>query len=229
MKKLTVYKSIMTISNNKIFIMEQQDNCIYEIKNKCNEWITDLFKKKQTYTKPGSISHLLFGSKPSDQSINIKMGYLGEFISKELIKQNKNLELLTCGIQCIMNETKKKDIDLLFKNNDTREIYYLELKGNIQLDTEKLPATIEKCKKIENSLKEKYSDYKIETGILNWSVYNRIVLTDGLSNIKTFENGGIKIYHMYDFLKVINIKWIEDDFYSYFRELGDKIKNNKFL
>jgi hypothetical protein len=128
-----------------------------------------------------------------------------------------------------MNETKKKDIDLLFKNNDTREIYYLELKGNIQLDTEKLPATIEKCKKIENSLKEKYSDYKIETGILNWSVYNRIVLTDGLSNIKTFENGGIKIYHMYDFLKVINIKWIEDDFYSYFRELGDKIKNNKFL
>jgi hypothetical protein len=219
----------MTISNNKIFIMEQQDNCIYEIKNKCNEWITDLFKKKQTYTKPGSISHLLFGSKPSDQSINIKMGYLGEFISKELIKQNKNLELLTCGIQCIMNETKKKDIDLLFKNNDTREIYYLELKGNIQLDTEKLPATIEKCKKIENSLKEKYSDYKIETGILNWSVYNRIVLTDGLSNIKTFENGGIKIYHMYDFLKVINIKWIEDDFYSYFRELGDKIKNNKFL
>jgi hypothetical protein len=219
----------MTISNNKRFIMEQQDNCIYEIKNKCNEWITDLFKKKQTYTKPGSISHLLFGSKPSDQSINIKMGYLGEFISKELIKQNKNLELLTCGIQCIMNETKKKDIDLLFKNNDTREIYYLELKGNIQLDTEKLPATIEKCKKIENSLKEKYSDYKIETGILNWSVYNRIVLTDGLSNIKTFENGGIKIYHMYDFLKVINIKWIEDDFYSYFRELGDKIKNNKFL
>jgi hypothetical protein len=97
MKKLTVYKSIMTISNNKIFIMEQQDNCIYEIKHKCNEWITDLFKKKQTYTKPGSISHLLFGSKPSDQSINIKMGYLGEFISKELIKQNKNLELLTCG------------------------------------------------------------------------------------------------------------------------------------
>ena len=48
-----------------------------------------------------------------------------------------------------------------------------QIKGNIELDTEKLPATISKCKEIEQSLKEKYEDYKIDCGILNWSVYNR--------------------------------------------------------
>ena len=199
---------------------------IYDIQNKCNDWIELMFKKKTTYTKPGSISHLLFGSKPSDQSINIKMGYLGEFLSKELIKSNNDLELLTCGIQHIQNETKKKDIDILFKNNKTQEIYYLELKGNIQLDTEKLPATIDKCKKIERSLKNTYSEYNVKTGILNWSIYNRQILSDGLSNIKTFENGGITIYHMYDFLQILNIHWKEDDFYIYFRKLGEKIKRN---
>ena len=81
---------------------------------------------------------------------NIKLGRLGEFLSKELIKTNHNLELLNCGIQKINN--KKKDVDLIFKDEIDKIIYYRELKGNIELDTEKLPATITKCKEIENSL-----------------------------------------------------------------------------
>ena len=103
-------------------------------------------------------------------------------------------------------------------------IYYRELKGNIELDTEKLPATISKCKEIESSLKSTHLDYSINCGILNWSVYNRKILTAGISNIKTFENGGIKIDHMEDFLNIINVVWNEDDYYLYFREIGNKIR-----
>ena len=175
-----------------------------------------------TYTNPGSISHLLYGKKPSEQSINIKIGKLGEFISKELIKSNPKLELLDCGIRKINN--KQKDVDLIFKDEAHKIIYYFELKGNIQLDTEKLPATINKCKEIENSLKNQYSEYTIVCRILNWSIYNRKNLTAGISNIKTFEKQ-IKIDHMEDFLNIINIVWKEEDYYLYFREIGIKINS----
>ena len=113
---------------------------------------------------------------------------------------------------------------MIFKNIKTKTIYYRELKGNIELDTEKLPATINKCKEIQNSLKTTYPDYIIDFGILNWSVYNKKILTAGLSNIKTFEQGGIKIDHMEDFLNIINVFWNEDDYYLYFREIGTKIR-----
>ena len=195
-----------------------------EVKNNGISWVKKLLKDNLTYTKHGSISYLLFGEKPSEQSICIKFGHFGEFIAKELIKLNPNLELLTCGIQVIND--KKKDIDLIFKDEINKIIYYRELKGNIELDTEKLPATIEKCKEIEKSLEEKYKDYKIDCGILNWSVYNRKILKAGLSNIQFFENKGIKINHIEDFLNIIDIKWDEDDYYLYFRNIGKMIKNS---
>ncbi len=190
-------------------------------------WVEKMLKSKQKYTEPGSISHLLNGKKPSEQSINIKMGHFGEYLSKELIKINKNLELLNCGIQKMVDGTKN-DVDLIFKNEIKKTIYYRELKGNISLDSEKLPATIDKCKKIENSLKILYPDYTINYGILNWSVYNRKTLKAGLSNIKTFEDRGIKIDHMESFLEIINVIWCEEDFYIYFREIGTKI-NTYFI
>jgi hypothetical protein len=206
----------------KINNIIKNDKCINKIKNKCFNWTEKLLEKNQTYTTPGSITYLLYGKKYSEQSINIKIGYLGEFMSKELIKTNPNLELLNGGIQKINN--KKKDIDLIFKDEIKKIIYYRELKANIELDTEKLPATIYKCKEIEISLKKTYIEYTINCGILNWSIFNRKILTTGLSNIKTFENNGIKIDHMEDFLIINNIIWDESDFYSYFREIGNKIK-----
>ena len=201
--------------------IEDNDPCIHPIKEKGILWVEKLLDKNLTYTKPGSISHLLYGKKPSEQSMNVKIGHLGEFISKELIQSNPSLELLQCGIQRVGN--KNKDIDLLFKEDITKTIYYRELKGNIELDTEKLPATIAKCKEIEDVLKRTYHGYTINCGILNWSVYNRNVLSVGLFNIKTFETNGIKIDHMEDFLKIVQIHWNELDYYSYFRDIGTKI------
>jgi hypothetical protein len=208
-----ISKSTLLIRNN---------GCIENIKKIGIKWVENALKGKLTFTKPGSISYLLYGKKPSEQSINIKLGRLGEYLSKELVKTNHNLELLKCGVRKINN--KNKDVDLIFKDEINGIIYYRELKGNIELDTEKLPATILKCKEIENSLKTTYLDYNVDCGILNWSVYNRKKLIVGLSNIKIFENKGIKIDHMIDFLNIINIYWNEDDYYSYFKEIGNKIK-----
>lgn len=202
--------------------MYKNNNYIKEIKSKGVIWIENILEKNITTTKPGSISHLLYGEKPSEQSINIKVGRFGEFLSKELIKTNRNLELLNCGIQKIND--KKKDVDLIFKDEIKKIIYYRELKGNIELDTEKLPATINKCKYIEKSLKTINLGYNVDCGILNWSIYNRKILTAGISNIKVFENNGIKIDHMEEFLRIIDVDWKEHDYYSYFKEIGNKIK-----
>ena len=197
------------------------DICINDIKKKGIIWVNKLLDGNITHTKPGSISYLLYGEKPSEQSINIKFGRFGEFLSKELINSNKNLELLTCGVQKVNN--KNKDIDLIFKNEKLKIIYYRELKGNIELDTEKLPATIAKCKEIEKCLKQKFKNYSIDCGILNWSIYNREDLSAGLSNIRIFERNEIKIDHMEDFLNVIEIQWSCDSYYDYFRDIGNMI------
>jgi hypothetical protein len=212
----------LKIVNVEDKIISDNNECITEVKQRGRIWVDKVLKRELTYTKLGSISYLLYGEKPSEQSINIKFGKFGEFISKEFIKLNPCYELLLCGIQQVND--KKKDIDLIFKDENNKIIYYRELKGNIQLDTEKLPATINKCKEIENSLKTKYSNYSINCGILNWSVYNRKILTAGISNIKAFESCGIKIDHMEDFLNIINVFWKEEDYYLYFREIGTKIQ-----
>jgi hypothetical protein len=202
-------------------------NKIDIIKHNGYDWIDKhILQNKLTYTTPGSIAYLLHGEKVSIQSISIKMGYYGEALSKDLIKTNNNLELLKCGIQKV--NSKNKDVDLAFKNEMNKTIYYRELKGNIDLDTEKLPATIAKCKEIELSFTTKYPEYKIDCGVLNWSVYNRKILPIKLINkIKMFESSGIKIDHMEDLLHIVgDIEWSEEEYYSYFREIEKKINTN---
>jgi hypothetical protein len=194
-----------------------------EIKTKCNIFVEKILMEKITYTTPGSITYLLFGRKPSEQSINIKFGYFGELLSKELIKTNDNFELLECGIQKINN--KKKDVDLIFKDKINKIIYYRELKGNLELDTEKIIATIDKCNEIELSLIDTYPDYIINAGILNWSIYNRKRLSKNLLQISKCEKKGIIVDHFADFLDIIKFKWSEDEFYAYFSEIGEKIRN----
>lgn len=196
-------------------------HALVAIKHKGKLWVDNMMLKNLTHTKPGSISHLLYGGKPSEQSVNIKFGRFGEFISKEMIKSNDNLELLECGVRLINN--KMKDVDLIFMDKTKKILYYRELKGNIELDTEKLPATIAKCNEIAAFLKTKYEDYSIDYAILNWSIYDRQILTCGLSNIRAFEKGGVKIEHFGKFSNIAGIDWSEEDFYSYFRDIGERI------
>ena len=190
------------------------------IKQKGRLWIKNKSKDKITYTKLGSLNYLFYGKRISEQSKFIKLGKFGEYFTKELISLNKNLELMNCGIQKINN--KNIDVDLIFKDNLNKIIYYRELKGNIELDTEKLPATINKCNEINLYLKNNY-DYNINYGILNWSIYNRNNVN--ITTINIFEKNGIKIDHFEDLINIIQIDWNENDFYDYFIELG-KILND---
>ena len=61
---------------------------------------------------------------PSRQSVSIKFGKLGELLVMEMIKNSEHLELLECGVHCIDEKGKKKDLDLLWANHETKVIYY---------------------------------------------------------------------------------------------------------
>ena len=196
-----------------------------KIKNFCKKWVNDvLLQSEITITKPGSVKYLLFGQEPSRQSISIKCGKLGELVVIEMIKCNPKLELLKCGIHCIDKNGKKKDIDLLWIDHIEKKVYYREAKGNIELDSEKLPATFKKItKNLQPYIEKKYPDYKIDVGILNWSVYARNILTNGVSHINKCEQNGVQVDHMGDLIKKIGFVWEEKDYYEYFRELGNLI------
>lgn len=174
-----------------------------------------------TMSKPGSIKYLLYGSEPSRQAICIKLGRIGEMIVKLIISNSEHLELLQCGVQCIDNNGKNKDIDLLWRDEKKKIIYYREAKGNIELDSEKLIATIEKVKEIINThIKSKYSEYTIDFGVLNWSVYDRKELNKGISHIKTCEKRGVKVDHMGDILKLLEFEWSKEQYYEFFSKIG---------
>ena len=192
------------------------------VKRSVNNCVDKIIKDGVTMTEPGSLKYLLWGSQASQQSVSIKMGKVGEEMFKEMIKVSPNIELIKCGVQNVGN--KKKDIDLAWKDNNKKIIYIRECKGNLELDTEKLPATFEKVKEdIVPFLENKYPDYKIDCGILNWSVYSRKILRKTLSHIKSCEDNGVKVDHVEDFLKNIDFEWSEEGYYSYFRTIGEKI------
>jgi hypothetical protein len=105
------------------------------------------------------------------------------------------------------------------------------MKSNIDLDTEKLPATINKCKKIKEHFRKIYPKYKIIYGIFHWSVYERSDINNDNAQIKKIENieKSLQVYHFTDFIDLIDIYWRKNDFYNYFTELGKNIKNINYL
>jgi len=179
-----------------------------------------------TMTKPGSLKFLMFGPEPSDQSMSIKMGVIGEFIVKRIVLASPTLVLLKCGVQCINESTgEQKDLDIIWIDEAKKTIYYREAKSNIEMDTEKVKATIEKIKDIEETfIKPKYSGYTIDIGVFNWSIWNRDSLTSGISHIKKFEGNGIKVEHLGDMMQLLGFEWSEDAFTSLFRRVGTLLR-----
>lgn len=186
----------------------------------------ELRDSKIKYTEPGSLTYLFFGRQVSKQSVNIKLGHLGEKLFKRLIHENKNLELLDCGLHCMI-DGKKKDLDLFWADHNNKIIYYREAKGNAEMDTEKIPAMISKINEvIVPYVSDKYFDYKINIGVLAWGVYDRQILKKGTYQIKKIENNNITVDHFSDMLKLMNLTWKEEGFNKYFIEIGSIINGD---
>ena len=178
-----------------------------------------------TMTKPGSLKYLLYGEQPSKQSLNIRMGRVGEKMMIWPININPNAELLAHGI-VTLNNGERKDVDLLWRNIDTNTVYYRELKSNANMDSEKVPATLQKIEQIkEGFLYPTYGeDVTLDVAILNWGVYERSDYHRVPPQITRFEAAGIRITHLKDDLEVVGYEWSKEEFYACFRDIGRRFQ-----
>jgi len=183
------------------------------IKTRAMVWAKEKLSEKAVYTERGSLSHLFRGSTQSVHSQNIKLGGFGPYLAKEMIKNNKNLHLLECGIHNILG--KNIDIDLIWEDTKTNTIYYRELKANIELDTEKTLATVAKIEIVTEWLKLTYPLHQIDSGLFGWSVW----CSEDLPAKRRFKSREFPVDYFYDFCALISMEWDREDFYGYFPQL----------
>jgi len=118
-------------------------------------YIQDCKRNKKRDTS--SLSYLI--TRELSQSDCIKLGiavekYLTACIEKFTILDNIRKP----------NKKGKKEKDILFKDQEQKIIYYVEVKNNLNLDTEKCKSTYEKCVKIKEELD--INDYTIKWCLL---------------------------------------------------------------
>lgn len=211
----------------------KEKSFIDSFKKEGKKWVEEnVLNSTMTMTQPGSLKFGLWGSTPSIHSISIKFGMFGEFMFKKVIENTEEMELLKCGIQPVNEKGKKKDLDMIWVDKQKKTLRYRELKGNIEMDSEKIPATIDKINNdIVPYIKKKYpqyEDFNVDFGILAWGIYNREGLKKGLSHIKKCEKENVKVEHVEDFFKSVNFDWSKDDYNQYIRFLGTMIKDALF-
>jgi hypothetical protein len=188
-------------------------------KDKANEIIESIIKI-QKRSEPGSLPWLFWGDKISEQSFYIKVGRNFEKWFKFIAENSEGFELLPDGITKEVSNGESKDIDFIIVNKSENIIYYYELKSNAELDTEKLPVTIDKVKVITEYLTSKYPQYQIESGILHWSVYNKNILSKKYFNkFKKAEASGVNVIHPTNLFDILKQNISEKDYYTMFRDI----------
>lgn len=187
--------------------------------DKANEIIESIIKE-QKRSEPGSLPWLFWGDKVSEQSFYIKVGRNFEKWFKFVAENSEGFELLPDGVTKEVLNGESKDIDFIVLNKTDKVVYYYELKSNLELDTEKLPATINKVNVIREYLTNMYPQYKIECGILHWAVYNRDILPKKyLGKIRQAEDKGVSIIYPTDLFTILNQDITEEEYYKMFTDI----------
>lgn len=153
-----------------------------------------------------SLSYLLDDN--ISQSTCIKLGNILQDICKDIIIENSKLEYKHLVID-------KHETDHLFIDNDSKNIYYAEIKSNLNLDTEKVVATIDKCIYLSNKLSIEYKDYKINNYLVNLRfLYNEQHLLKKYSYRKN-EQYFPKIFGINEYTNELISKTFFDNLVSY--------------
>jgi len=196
---------------------------------KAESIVRDILENETTKSQVGSLSYLVFGEAPSQQSFLIKFGKKFEAWFQYVVETSESYSLLPDGVtKGVTIEGASKDIDLLFNKVEQEgmptQIFYYELKSNINLDSEKLPATIKKIQVIEEYLNNTFSgeSYQVNVGLLNWGIYERDEASNSKmlgSKFKLFEDEGIKVIHPKELFSLVNVDISKDDYNNMFKHL----------
>ena len=171
----------------------------------------------------GSLKFLFSESGDISTSHSIKAGKRYEKWFAEIVKDNIKStggSILPHGIlPNLLKDGKNKDVDLLYDQGNGN-IYYRELKGNINLDTEKLPATAEKVKAVTKRVQEMYPDKVVEGAVLFWGIFDfeKDLNTTIKNKIKRFKDYGVDVIFPKQLFDSIGFSCTKQEYMKYFRE-----------
>ena len=116
-------------------------------------------------------------------------------------------------------EEKQREMDLYFKNKLTNVFFYKEVKANPDLDSEKMPATINKILDIQSYIQKAYPECNIDIGVqfVYWEE------KDGSgykSKFSTIRESGIPTHFMKDFFSLLQIDITKEEWYALCRQIG---------
>lgn len=189
------------------------------------EEIIDSIMENTTMSQPGGLPYLLFGNQPSTASLYIKIGRNFEKWFKYIV-EDCGMELLPDGVIKDVIGGESKDIDLLFMDTFNKVVYYRELKSNLELDTEKLPATYEKIKKITEYLRSEYPSYRIDSSLMTWAVFEKSDLPKKYnSKIKKCSDNNVLVSFPSDLFELVGAGIDSTTYWDIFRKLGKKIQS----
>ncbi len=153
---------------NEEMVSEKNKKKFIIVPHKVDKW-RSIIKKNKYIVKtksdkkkdPLSLSFLV--GIPMSHSDAVKLGYAVEDIIRDMvIDLNSDIKNIKTH-----NSKGKKERDLLFENPVTKQIFYAEVKSNLNLDTEKKIATREKCLLIQQELSLEYPEHQIHSYLLN--------------------------------------------------------------
>lgn len=108
-----------------------------------------------------------------------KIGNGVEKVLSDVVLQLSKLEITN---QKPKNTKGEKEKDHLFCDASTKTIFYAELKGNLNLDTEKARATGQKCIHIMDQLRETYPDHKVHMFLVGTRYYSKHIIPPIIMN-----------------------------------------------
>ena len=142
-----------------------------------------------------------------------------------MVAEDCGMELLPDGVIKNVIGSKSKDIDFIFEYKLNKIIYYYEDKSNLELDTEKLPATYNKVKAIHKYLEETYPGYTIKSSILHWSIWNKDKLPKKYNTkIKECIKNGVSVSWPKDLFKTLGADISKKDYNIMGRKIGKKLE-----
>jgi hypothetical protein len=138
--------------------------------------------------------------------------------------ENVLRDLILCLAQELIdikpkNKKGNKEKDHLFVNNNKKNIYYAELKSNLNLDTEKTKSTYIKCLEIKKDLQKEYDNMNIIMFLVSTRHYTTSIIPQSIiSKYEPIKDNLIGINEYFKLLSV-PIKFDNEKEYIYILNL----------
>lgn len=181
-----------------------------------------IMKARNKNKKDYNLSFLL--GRKLEQSESIRQGNtieirLNDLINRSSVVANElaNLCNFNSGNYYLLNDKEKKfQIDTLFSIDKT--LFYRELKTNPDLDSEKLPKTIEKINSIKDILEKQNLFKNIDIGIQTvWFEKEK-----DMNFLNKYSKYNMNIYFMNEFLSLLGISCQKEDYYKSWKNIEIK-------